>query len=258
MKTEMVTKKIATLLFSVAMAFTVFALPVFAAGPENENGAVLTAQQEEITFQMEDLGFDSDELFEGYVYKQFYGDYGIAMFGVAARDHLTGQNAIMYDAIAPEFAKVASGQRASTQFDVPLKALIGDKLTFTASELGVSAIVPNNAITQEAQDALYGKIEVDLHSVMKSLCVDFPYESYWCGLHSRLAYPGCSAQYEGGEWSICFEDADVVTFKMEVNGDYSGAGEYTADQSKTSSAASAVETARSILTGAEGKSDYEK
>ena len=107
---------------------------------------------------------DNGELFAGYVDELF----GIADEGDASAEGIKNTGSrfdegtaprVVYDAVHNAAVQIAAGERESTVI-----SLTGDDIgcgaanAYSALDLGVSAIVENNAITQESSDALAEKV----------------------------------------------------------------------------------------------------
>ena len=90
----------------------------------------------------------------------------------------TANEKALYDAFLPELAKMADGDKDKGTITVNVASLF-PKQTFTKEELGVSSLVTGNALSDEAFDAIYKKLNVDLNKVLYALISNKPYEMYW-------------------------------------------------------------------------------
>ena len=115
---------------------------------------------------------DSDELFAGYVESVMYGDDGAALFSTVAGDNLEGLMKTFYDALVPEFEKIANGTRTNTQITIPYE--------IRPTEAGLSS----NTITNQADlDKFYAyldaQFDMDWDLFLSAILADCPYDLYW-------------------------------------------------------------------------------
>ena len=124
--------------------------PVQDAAPEHEPVAEETQQEPAVEpVYVEGPGFDSEELYEGYLNKLFLGDEGISTFGILARDRLSAADKYLYDGLKAGVLVIANGETAST--DVWVDLSYGG----------------------------YDTDDVDWRLVLDALYHDCPYEFYW-------------------------------------------------------------------------------
>lgn len=196
---------------------------------------------------------DNDELFAAYVQQEFereiYG--GIAAFGTAAGDRLSGLEKAIYDDLKTKITNVASGASSSTDFSVSADL---SSLRWTKAELGVTTIVSGSSITMEAQNAVAAKFAeaVDMAKLLNCLLADCPYELYWFDktVGARPSY-GISANSTQAEISS-------LTISFSVASAYAGSGSYTVNTSKTGATGTAVANAKAIVTANASKTDRAK
>lgn len=198
---------------------------------------------------------DNDELFAGYVEREFYGENGIAPLGVYGEESLTGLDAKIYAALKTKIGAVANGEASSTQFTLTWAELGITKTSWTKDELGVSTVISNNAFTQEAKDAILSKVAFNWKTIVACLREDCPYELYWYDKTKGTSYN--IGGLRGTSEKITL--AGDPTFSFNVAGAYASSGEsYITDLSKTGAASKAATTAQQCVIANEGKSDYEK
>ena len=194
---------------------------------------------------------DSDELLEGYLQKQMYG--GISLYGATAGDRLKGTEKFIYDKLKDELVKVASGKNSSTVFSIDLEDQL---LSWTAEDLGVTEIIIDGALTEEADIAINKKLSatLNLSLLLNCLLTDCPYELYWFDKTNEYAI---QLEYSmlGNSTQISINN---FNFKFMVSSAYIGEYEYTVNNSKTSAASQAVEKANAIVEKYADKTDLEK
>ena len=102
---------------------------------ENGAGGVLSELQEapaEVELPTETVElesefseeWDNDELFEGYAWKQLYGDEGIATYGTVARSHLSEEEKAAYDILKEKITDLACNG-GTTRFGFGSGLIIG-------------------------------------------------------------------------------------------------------------------------------------
>ena len=183
-----------------------------------------------------------------------YEDYAkeqLSLRSASARQHsrgsrLTGNNSTVYNILKDYISEVAAGERESTIFEVTLEQLGLNGVYFSASQLGVDAIVENNSITGEAVKALSDHQNVDLNSIVSALLADCPYELYWYDKPAGVSsgQQGITATYDGNEWLIGFTSG--ITYYFSVASDYS-AGSYTVNTALGDRVRHAAQKARDIV-----------
>lgn len=197
---------------------------------------------------------DNDALFESYVNEQLCLDT-VKPSTRTRGSRLTGINKRIYDLLRKEIANTASGDRASTKYDISLADLGLQDKSWNAQELGVYAIVDNNAITSEANDAISEMF--DLTAVINSLLYDCPYDLYWydkvTGTH--LSGARVRAFRSGSEWRIRIEEG--ITLSLAVSKNYS-AGSYTVDTTNAERVQKAVAKAAEIVKKYKSSTDSNK
>ena len=182
------------------------------------------------------------------------------------RARLSGNDAIIYDAVKSAAEEIAAGERDSSRVVVPIREMLGNKMTYTADDLGVSELVIDDEISQDAVDALNEKFNFDSSKLQQALISDLPYDLYWYdktnGLNSKTQDTGLTANNDGSGWVMTFDsDNPVWVLDFYVASDYSRSGKSRTtdvDTSKTLMASEVVDTAREIVEENADKSDLEK
>ncbi len=210
---------------------------------------------------------DSDELLEGYVREQFFGNSGISAYGNFADDKLTGLDLQAYRILKQEIEKIAKGEREHTQITMSLPDLGITKTKWTASDLGVDylASLDENHTIQSNPDAvqkMWDMISPDMSEVLNYLRVDCPFEFYWYDKTSatRSSYSkgfGISSEDGGQSWIFNTEGIEV-TYSFPVAEEYRGETDYTIRTSLLQSVQTAADNAKAIVDKFEGYSDYDK
>ena len=143
---------------------------------------------------------------------------------------------------------VAAGRRTNTVFYIPYADVL-PRTYWTAGQLGVSSVY-----SYAAFNAFYSITDYDFGAVVQALLSDCPYEMYWfdpiIGYSTDSSIPSISGSYlvaSGG-----------IYFYLKVAAEYRGADEYTANNTYGTAVRTALQEAQSIVSGAAGKSDYEK
>lgn len=223
---------------------------------------------------------NNDALFDAYVEGLFAIPRRRLM--KAARSvgsRLTGMDAAYYSALRSAIEEVAAGDRTSTVFEFSPEELGLDAYSYTAAELGVDAIVADDAITPAASAAFSQRLAEEnavcnLSYLLDVLLADCPYSLYWYEKTVGTALSqSIAASRTGGEWRI---SVGRVTFRFPVALGYA-AGDpvtetrttssgnaiyvdcyYHTDDTQVDAANDAVALARSIVADHAGESDYAK
>ena len=152
-------------------------------------GVLFTTQAEdditgEVPYTVEYYSFNDKVKTSGLVLSYFNQTYkALAGQGTSkplAGNGLSGAARKIYDTLAEGVQEIAAGKRSSTEFSFPFGDLY-DKLSFTAEELGVEALISGNKITDEALQAFNAYMD-DANMVrlaMHAIRADYPYELYW-------------------------------------------------------------------------------
>lgn len=197
---------------------------------------------------------DSDELFAGYVNE---------VFGIEDEDQqeaprlrrvaLDSQQQAMYNYLKTEIALVANGQREDASFD--LDDNIRDEIRYTASDLGVSSVISQGSITQEAMDELGYRLSV----VMNALLADSPYELYWfdktIGYQYSFAWDSTNPKTV---WIQFVVMSVAEAYRIEEENHDPDEPYYQVDEDKTGAASTAAANAQNVVDAHVEKLDYDK
>lgn len=195
-------------------------------------------------------------------------------YSKSRKNNLSGPELKVYEKLIPQIEKVASGEAESAVFEVPVSEVFGDKMSYTAEELGFDSILVENPegglmFADGISEAFFGQYDYDTDAVMKALLTDLPYELYWFdktnGMSFGLNEQGrCGYIYnnETGEDEIGFIDENpCLEITMYVSADYSKTGNLRTtetDTEKTGAAKAFVDTTSEIITDHSSDTDIEK
>lgn len=208
----------------------------------SENKDIAWEEEEESTTV--EIGSE-DELLYGFMQKTMTGEEA-ASYGFSVGDRLTGVNKNIYDKAKTHLASVANGVETSTQVNIYPSDLSITKECWSASDLGVEAIVVNNSITQESIDSLRVQLGYDIQQVINALATDCAYELYWFGgeyIYNTMF--GIEARYKNGEWKLYLTEPMSIAFSVSEN--YAGESEYTTDKDAIGSVNKAIDNAEEIV-----------
>ena len=202
---------------------------------ENGAGGVLSELQEapaEVELPTETVElesefseeWDNDELFEGYVWKQLYGDEGIATYGTVARSHLSEEEKAAYDKLKELITDVAH-KGGCTRFSFGSDGLL-IAYTENSSE--------NNSLKE----------------ILDALKTDCPYELYWWNGQA----PSLSETiYVDGKYQIKLTELTLVVAKT-----YQETTNIYVDATKAQAVDTAVAKAKEIVGGLNDDSVYKR
>lgn len=205
--------------------------------PTSENGAggVLSELQEapaEVELPTETVElesefseeWDNDELFEGYVWKQLYGDEGIATYGTVARSHLSEEEKAAYDVLKDWIREIACN---------------GGNARFYG-EITISGYIENP------------KSSTVLGKIWDALKTDCPYELYWWDGGS-LGWHTEGGMDENGKYYI-----KVTQIDIGIASDCQGDTNIYVDAKKAQAVDTAVAKAKEIVDDLKDGSVYER
>ena len=201
--------------------------------PEETEEAVAAADEifEELVYVPNVDLPDNEDLFEAYAEYVLYGENTLhskdaALYGTAAGKRLSGDEKVLYTALAAEFKKIAKGERSSTIIAVGTGT--GDvSATFTGD--GFSSYT-------------FGR-------VIDALLCDLPYAQYW---YDKTT--GCSASQS---WDSNDKLAKI-TVKFTVDDYIKSGDDYTVNTTKAGAATKSAEKAAAIVSKYAGQTDYAK
>lgn len=210
----------------------------------------------------------ADDLFAAYV----NGEFGISNGSpvrlrarrVPAGSRLSGVDLAIYNYISAELPLIASGERTSTIFEIPVEQLGLEQLFWTAEELGVGNIVEKvlvdgvekTVLTSEAKAAVKARAWCNLSKILDALLADHPYLLYWYyKTEDTTAVPYTYlGKKVNGEWVIGIKGN--VTFKLPVLPEYA-TDEYEVDPSTGQAVQAAVSNAGEIVSQYSGLGDLD-
>lgn len=260
-----------------ALAFALvltMAAPAFADDAPEIAGEMLQLEGQKVV--PGDSGPDADELFKEYT-EMLMDEEIVIMTGEAPEPpvaksadgvsksrlnsaiKLHGIDLIIYKKLKAYILEVAEGSRESTVFSIPVNELGLPKTTFSAADLGLSSIISNGYVSEEAMNKLNAKISYDLSAIINLLLSEHPYELYWYDKTVGTFTEGCYVGYEydskAGEFVLTV--SGDIRFYFTVSKDY-GLDTYVVDTSKGTAVRTAISNASSIVSANEGLSDLEK
>ena len=171
------------------------------------------------------------------------------VFAASSGDRLQGMNSTVYSFLKTKIRAVADGDLTSTEFVFTDTGI----LSWTKAELGVSAIIADGKISDEAKEAMNTKMSqhVNFKKILNCLLADCPYELYW---FDKIAGAAIMPNMTATESELSITK---IVFKFTVSTDYT-AGSYAVNPAKISAAVNAVSKAKSIVAKHAAKSDLEK
>ena len=240
--------------FTAAAAVAVLCISGFtAAAAAEETEMSITAESILVTDNI-DLP-DSDELFEGYVEKTFYGDYGASAYSLNLGERLTGNDKKVYDILKSKIGEIADGKSNNTQISIKATDIFG---TDTITKAAVGCV--DGFTTTNGKNALLAYVSINYTKVLEVLRADCCYELYW---YDKTKTGGVS--YTNG-WSMSYNDttAQITSsqlFEFSVSADYSESGAtktYVTNTTKTAAAKNAAANAQTVVNNNADKTDIEK
>lgn len=225
----------------------------------------ITATTEPVTVSVKG-GLTNEEAAEGYIRNLFQiptETKGRNLRGVSAGSLLKGKEAIVYSILKEKIEEVARGEQPNTVFSIPVKSIYTENTHYTAEDLGLTILVENNDITDEALNAFYEKISIDYKKVMDALLFDCPYDLYWFDKTEGYLFdsPYCTTNSQDTEIFLWNYDKSEIDFCFYVSKDYSASeetGTYVCKTSYGQNAVAAAENAQQIVNDNAGKSDRQK
>ncbi|MCR5489447.1 MAG: leucine-rich repeat protein [Saccharofermentans sp.] len=203
---------------------------------------------------------DNDELFKAFAESKLYKKNTRRALYASSGSRLKGYNKIIYDSLKPRLKQVAEGKATSTVFEVSLSELGLETTECTASQLGVSAVVINNKVTDAAYLAMFNRLKISIEDLHNALLADLAFELYWYDKTVEaaisLSRPSVGArEYSISGWKAYY--AGPITVRFTVAEAYK-AGPYVTDTTKITRVNTAVSTANSIVNTVKNKTDYDK
>ena len=206
-------------------------------------------------------GISAEQALQGYIDRAFGLSSGIVPRAEPRGSLLKGKEEKLYRYLVTEIQKVASGERTSTDIQIPCNQLL-DSLSYTAEDLQVEAIIQDGAFTQEARDSFSKKIYIDADTVLDALLADLPYDLYW---YNKAAGGGISygwgSSYYISSSRVYFQDDAYYSVKFSVANDFSAPGAtdaYTMNPALPAAIQTAKQNVEAIVEDYQTKSDIDK
>lgn len=175
-----------------------------------------------------------------------------ASISTNARNTLSGVPAKLYDYLAEEIKKVASGEENNSRFELHEDDMqaIGAKYVYTNEDFGKQSIS-----SDEIGDPFFAQFE--LESVVTALLHDMPYELYWFDKTTGYGHQVPSMTGHSKKWTV---QLYVIYFHVanEYRGDSYVNVHPTLDTTKTTATASVLENAKAIVETNKALKDYQK
>ena len=203
---------------------------------------------------------DNDELFKGYIENRLEKEKVNAKpqfrkRSIPSGNGLTTYNRNLYNALKPQIAAVAAGEKTSTEFNVSYTEMGFTSIDWSAADLGISAITDSNGtITDEAKDAVAKKINLSLRLVDLALLADCPFDFYWFD-KTQGAYITRYTYYYNKSHVYFKEGTITVSYTVA---DAYAKDTFEVDTSKIDRVNKAIATAKSVVSSAIDLTDYEK
>ena len=167
----------------------------------------------------------------------------------------------IYDQLLTQIKQIAEGKKSDSTIQVDLSSRMSKK-RYTASDLGLSTInTSSGKYTEEAKNAVFNREigSFDTGKIVDALLMDLPYELYWFDKTAECTQ-GLQTSFSGNDSSIALSSVSLV-FNFPVSADYSQGGvrhSFKLNTSRTEAASKVANTAKSIVSKAASKSDYDK
>ncbi|MDD5952195.1 MAG: Ig-like domain-containing protein [Oscillospiraceae bacterium] len=249
------------LAISLSLLLWAAAIPATVAAAEEAPAVVQQCAEYSLVTDTLEKPAASDQLLSGYLLE----DNGSAATVQSAstfsnREKLTGMNKKVYDLLKKQVTDIAAGKRASTKLTISLKD-VGLDRTWTAKDLGLSALVSNGKLSSKITETLEKKYDYDPVRVVRSLIRDCPYEFYWAGSAYQYNLPFSSLRYhyDGNTRKEIVSLGQDLAFTFTVTSGYAKKGSSTTvDTAKTAAPKKAMKKAKAIVSAAAKKSDDAK
>ena len=219
---------------------------------------------EEVVLPSDTGAPSSDELFAEFVERNFEGQ-PLSKAPKKLRSAvsvLKGNDRAVYNYIAGMLPQIASGERASTEFEITPAILGLENDSWTAKELGVDAVIAKDENGKYyIPDAAQERFAIDRYRILDVLLAEHPYELYWydktSGAGTAITTFGLTAYYDSSRSAYVLSTTSNMYLRFSVAKEYS-AGKYLVDTSIGQSVQSAVDNANAIVSEYGSASDEEK
>ena len=196
-------------------------------------------------------GISAEQALQGYIDRAFGLSSGIVPRAEPRGSLLKGKEEKLYRYLVTEIQKVASGERTSTEFIIPCTQL-SYQSSYTAKDLGITAITNNGSITEEARNAVRNLIDVSI--VHDALLADFPYDLYW---YDKTNGYRTNVSYSYYDDAVIFPEGSCLTVRFSVAQEYASST-YTINDSLPAAIQTAAQNVKTIVQDNKGNSDIEK
>lgn len=196
---------------------------------------------------------DNDDLFNRYAESKLYPRTITRRRSNSCGDQLSGLTKTMYDQAVKQIKKIANGEQESAYVLIDLSNCSAAESYWSKSQLGVTTIVSGGKITEEAENAVSNEFR-KLHNALLN---DLPYEMYW---HDKTGTGGMGV---AGFWYSADNTKGVTSKNPTFLLVFYVASAYAktptdVDNTKINKVNHAVNKAKSIVSNAKAKSDYDK
>ena len=214
---------------------------------------------------------DDDQLLEEYLQNEVADKLAQgAESGIRTRrgDRLRGKTRRYYDILMAGISDIVEGKTTSTVITIDLKEFLGDKLSYTAADLGVSSLFVEGQFSPIAKQTLFEKFYLtsgEMNVLYSAILYDCPYKLFWhdkCRKDGAFVFKIEPGLYKSDdETSVFFKDKTKIKFELYVSKDYSKTGDtdtLEVDSSKIERANDAAKEAAKLVRENSNKTDYDK
>lgn len=238
-----------------------------AAEQDKEKKAPANLTIQEITPEMAETdgdGVDPDEKYEAFLNSAFYGKKasGKRMLKASGmfKNKLTPTETLIYEKLVEAAKEISRGERDTGSVDIPITDITGGKTAFTAEELGLDYIIDEAGQWNPEIDAkLMEKYPIDYSMIQNILIAECPYEMF--PLTGGVSHPvgfAYGAAYDGESWLLTLNEKFTVSLVPNANFAAGSGDKFAIDVEKIQNVLYAADTAKKIVSNAEGMSDYYK
>lgn len=266
----MLCKRIMCTLLTASLVWGSF--PATALASDTSSEQPISVDTQEVLESSVNIAGTNDDLLGGYVQEHVTDllseesassedEDALSVSAQSAHSALSGNDLVAYEAIRDLVAQVAAGTLASTEFQISLED-VGYDGPWTASQLGVSAIVEDGKIAQSAVTAANQRLSVDFEKVVDALLSDCPYDLYWFDKTAGYAFAntsGYGADWNGTEYVLYPKSGPRVS--LYVASEYSATGAAnttTVNQALAQSVNTAIANVAQVVTNNNGKPAFER
>ena len=191
--------------------------------------------------------------------RAYAGSTGSGATTEVEEHEFTALEAKTYALLKKKFVSVVEGNERSTIFRIPVTDL-GVPTSWTAADLGVPSLVENGAISQNAMNAIVGKLVCDTNYVVSSLMAELPYQLFWYD-KTRGFYlepqGTVNVWYDQGIGNYKISFSGDLVYSFYVCADYAD-GEFKVKDASVKRARQAAAEAKEIVRRYAALSDHDK